>query len=73
MTGTVAGMAKRSMIADIRDAFGSELDAGQQSALISRLAFTGAFSGVRGVTHAIPAGKRHDHGIFAYADAAKLP
>jgi hypothetical protein len=50
-------MAKRSMIADIRDAFGSELDAGQQSALISWLAFTGTFSGVRGVTHAIRSGK----------------
>jgi hypothetical protein len=46
-------MGKRSVIADIRDAFGSELDAGQQSALISWLAFTGTFSGVRGVTHAI--------------------
>ena len=45
------------MIADIRDAFGSELDAGQQSALISWLAFTATFSGVRGVTHAIRAGK----------------
>ena len=45
------------MLADIRDAFGSELDAGQQSALISWLAFTGAFSGVRGITHAIRAGK----------------
>jgi len=45
------------MITDIRDAFGSELDAGQQSALISWLAFTGTFSGVRGVTHAIRAGK----------------
>ena len=50
-------MGKRSVIADIRDAFGSELDAGQQSALISWLAFTGTFSGVRGVTHAIRAGK----------------
>jgi hypothetical protein len=56
-------------IADISDAFGSELDAGQQSALISWLAFTGTFSGVRGVL----AGKRHDRGIFAYADAANLP
>ena len=45
------------MFADIRDAFGSELDAGQQSALISWLAFTGTFSSVRGITHAIRAGK----------------
>jgi len=45
------------VFADIRDAFGSELDAGQQSALISWLAFTGTFSGVRGITHAIRAGR----------------
>jgi hypothetical protein len=50
-------MGKRSVIADIRNAFGSELDAGQQSALISWLAFTGTFAGVRGVTHAIRAGR----------------
>ena len=50
-------MGTRSVITDVRDAFGSELDAGQQSALISWLAFTGTFSGVRGVTHAIRAGK----------------
>jgi len=50
-------MGKRSVITDVRDAFGSELDAGQQSALISWLAFTGTFSGVRGITHAIRAGK----------------
>jgi hypothetical protein len=50
-------MKKRSLVADVRDAFGSELDAGQQSALISWLAFTGTFAGVRGVTHAIRAGK----------------
>jgi hypothetical protein len=45
------------VIRDIRDAFGSELDGGQQSALISWLAFTGTFGGVRGITHAIRAGK----------------
>jgi hypothetical protein len=50
-------MGKRSVLADIHDAFGSELDAGQQSALISWLAFTGTFGGVRGITHAIRAGK----------------
>jgi hypothetical protein len=50
-------MGKRSVIADIRGAFGSELDTGQQSVLISWLAFTGTFSGVRGITHAIRAGK----------------
>ena len=50
-------MANRSVLADIRDAFGSELDAGQQSVLISWLAFTATFVGVRGITHAIRAGK----------------
>jgi hypothetical protein len=50
-------MANRSVLGDIRDAFGSELDAGQQSVLISWLAFTATFGGVRGVTHAIRAGK----------------
>lgn len=50
-------MGRRSVIADIRSAFGTELDAGQQSALISWLAFTGTFSAVRGITHAIRAGK----------------
>ncbi|HEY6495734.1 MAG TPA: hypothetical protein VIZ43_20835 [Trebonia sp.] len=50
-------MGNQSVLADIRDAFGSELDAGQQSALMSWLAFSGTFGGVRGVTHAIRAGK----------------
>jgi hypothetical protein len=50
-------MANRSLLADFRDAFGSELDPGQQSALISWLAFTATFGGVRGITHAIRAGK----------------
>jgi hypothetical protein len=48
---------QRSVFADSKDAFFSELDPGQQSALISWLAFTGTFSGVRGITHAIRSGK----------------
>ncbi len=36
-TGIAPGMANRSVLADIRDAFGSELGAGQQSALIGWL------------------------------------
>jgi hypothetical protein len=52
-----AADGKRSVFADVRDAFGSELNAGQQSALISWLAFTGTFGCVRGITHAIRAGK----------------
>ena len=51
------GMGKRSVISDVRAAFASELDAGQQSALISWLAFTGTFGGVRGITHTIRSGK----------------
>jgi hypothetical protein len=50
-------MGRQSLFADVRDAFGSELDTGQQSVLISWLAFTGTFGGVRGITHAIRAGK----------------
>ncbi len=45
------------MLAELRDAFHTELDASQQSALISWLAFTVTFGAVRGVTHAIKAGK----------------
>jgi len=45
------------VITEFRDAYRSELDASQQSALISWLAFTTTFSAVRGVTHAIKAGK----------------
>src|ERR1700689_772265 len=50
-------MGTESTATEIREAFGSELDAGQQSALISWLSFTGTFGGVRGVTHAIRDGK----------------
>jgi hypothetical protein len=50
-------MEKVSVVTEFRDAYRSELDAGQQSALISWLAFTTTFSAVRGVTHAIKAGK----------------
>jgi hypothetical protein len=50
-------MGNRSVAADVRDAFYSELDPGQQSALISWLSFTGTFGAVRGITHAIKDGK----------------
>jgi hypothetical protein len=50
-------MAERSLLADIADAYRSELNEGQQSALISWLAFTGTFGTVRGITHAIKDGK----------------
>ena len=50
-------MARQSVVAEFRDAYYSELDAGEQSALIAWLAFTAAWGGVRGITHAIKAGK----------------
>jgi hypothetical protein len=50
-------MGQQSVVAEFRDAYYSELDAGEQSALIAWLAFTGAWGGVRGITHAIKAGK----------------
>ena len=50
-------MGQRSVIGEFRDAYYSELDSGQQSALISWLAFTGTWGAVRGITHAIKAGK----------------
>jgi hypothetical protein len=50
-------MERRSVLAEIYDAYHTELDPSQQSALVSWLAFTTVFSGVRGVTHAIKAGK----------------
>ncbi len=50
-------MGPRIVAAEFRDAFVTELDAGQQSALISWMSFTATFGGVRGVTHAIRAGK----------------
>jgi hypothetical protein len=50
-------MERRSVLADIYDAYHTELDPSQQSALFSWLAFTTVFGGVRGITHAIRAGK----------------
>jgi hypothetical protein len=53
----VPEMGTQSIVADLREAFGSELDPGEQSALIGWLSFTGTFGVVRGITHAIKAGK----------------
>lgn len=50
-------MGQRSVVAEFRDAYYSELDAGEQSALIAWLSFAGAWGGVRGITHAIKAGR----------------
>jgi hypothetical protein len=50
-------MEPASFLDDLRDAFHSELDAGQQSALISWLAFSTTVAAVRGITYSIRAGK----------------
>src|SRR5580698_303308 len=41
----------------LHHAYHSELDPGQRAALLSWLAFTGTFAGVRGITYAIRSGK----------------
>jgi len=63
-------MGKRSVIADIRDAYGSELDAGQQSALISWLAFTGTFAAI-GASF-LPGGARRELLVLPAAVLAPL-
>lgn len=50
---------------EIRQAFSEELHPGQQSALISWLAFTGTFSTVRAITHSIRSGKGPIHDVSA--------
>lgn len=50
-------MSTVPFLEDLHDAFDSELDAGQQSGLISWLAFTSTFATVRGITYSIRAGK----------------
>jgi hypothetical protein len=42
---------------DVRRVFREELDSGQRAALLSWLAFTATFAGVRGITYAIKDGK----------------
>lgn len=49
-------MRNRSLAADIAEAYATELHGGQQSALMSWLAFTGTFGAVRGITHAVKDG-----------------
>jgi len=50
-------METRSVVTELRDAYYSELDHSQQSALIAWLSFTGTWGAVRGITHTIKAGK----------------
>jgi len=50
-------MKAPSLLYDLRKAFYSELDPGQQSALIGWLAFSATFAGVRGITYSIRAGR----------------
>ncbi len=47
----------------VRRAFYEELDPGQRSALLSWLAFTGTFAGLRALTYSIRAGKGPFHNI----------
>ena len=49
-------MGSKSLASDVRDAFRSDLDPGQQSGLISWLAFAGTFGAVRGITYSIRTG-----------------
>jgi hypothetical protein len=51
--------------AEIKQAFHEELHPGQQSALISWLAFTGTFGVVRAITYSIRSGKGPLHDISA--------
>jgi hypothetical protein len=46
-----------SLATDVRRTFTEDLDPGQRAALLSWLAFTATFAGVRGVTYAIKDGK----------------
>ena len=46
-----------SLAADVRRAFREELDPGQRSALLSWLAFTATFTGLRALTYSIRVGK----------------
>jgi len=55
--GRLPGVGSQSLAADVRAAYRSELDPGQQSGLISWLAFTTTFAAVRGITYSIREGK----------------
>jgi len=55
--GRLPGVGSQSLAADVRDAYRSELDPGQQSGLICWLAFTTTFAAVRGITYSIREGK----------------
>lgn len=49
--------AGRDVLADLRAAYAEDLDPSQRSALMSWLAFTTTFGGVRIITHAIRSGR----------------
>lgn len=51
--------------AEVKQAFHEELHPGQQSALISWLAFTGTFGLVRAITYSIKSGKGPLHNVSA--------
>jgi hypothetical protein len=54
-----------TVMADLRAAYRAELNAGQRGALLSWLAFTTTFAGVRGITYSIRAGVGPFHNISA--------
>jgi hypothetical protein len=54
-----------SLGSDLRAAYHEELDAGGRSALLSWLAFTATFAGVRGITYSIREGKGPFHNLSA--------
>ncbi|HEY3956096.1 MAG TPA: hypothetical protein VGM53_22225 [Streptosporangiaceae bacterium] len=51
--------------ADLRAAFHEELDSGRRGALLSWLAFTATFIGVRGITYSIRTGRGPFHNLSA--------
>jgi hypothetical protein len=55
----------RTAMADLLAAYRTELDPGQRSALLSWLAFTSTFAGVRGITYSIRAGVGPFHNLSA--------
>ena len=46
-----------SLVTDVRRTFTEDLDPAQRAALLSWLAFTATFAGVRGITYTIKSGK----------------
>jgi hypothetical protein len=56
---------------DVRRVFREELDPGQRAALLSWLAFTATFAGVRGITYSIKDGKGPFKNLSVHGDNEK--